>query len=80
MTAVSALKERVMKMFGTLKTFDQATGAGSIHPEKGGDPITFEKSAFSWGPANAPNVDTRLSYELGKNEAGSPVAINLLTV
>ena len=69
-----------MKMFGTLKTFDQATGVGSIRPEKGGDPINFEKSAFSWAPSDTPKVDSRLSYELGKNHAGSPVAINLLTV
>jgi CspA family cold shock protein len=74
------MKERAMTMFGNLKTFDQATGVGSIIPEKGGDPITFEKSAFSWKPADAPKVDTRLSYELGKNQAGSPVAINLHTV
>ena len=69
-----------MKMFGTLKTFDRATGVGSIRPEKGGAPITFEKSAFSWAPSDTPKVDTRLSYELGKDQKGSPVAINLLTV
>ena len=69
-----------MKMFGKLKTFDQATGAGSIRPDKGGDPIVFEKTAFTWAPSDTPKVEARLSYELGKNSAGSPVAINLLTV
>jgi len=69
-----------MKMFGHLKTFDKATGAGSIRPEKGGDPIVFEKSAFSWAPSDTPKLDARLSYELGKNSAGAPVAINLLTI
>jgi len=69
-----------MKMFGNLKTFDHATGTGSIRPEKGGDPIVFEKSGFTWAASDTPKVETRLSYELGKNNAGSPVAINLLTV
>ena len=69
-----------MTMFGKLKTYDQVTGIGSISPEKGGDPITFGKSAFSWTPSDAPKVDAPLSYQLGKDQAGSPVAVNLRTI
>ncbi len=69
-----------MTMFGKLTTFDQATGVGSISPEKGGDPIRFEKSAFSWTPAHTPKLDARLSYQMGKDQAGSPVAVNLRTI
>lgn len=66
-----------MTLFGKLKSFDQATGAGSIMPEQGGGPLDFEKSAFKWQGASPPQTDTRLSYEVGKNQAGAPTAINL---
>lgn len=69
-----------MTLFGKLSAFDQATGSGSIMPEKGGEPIRFEKNAFKWESSNAPTTDTRLSYEVGKNHAGRPTAINLHTV
>lgn len=69
-----------MTLFGKLNAFDQSTGDGSIMPEKRGEPIRFEKSAFKWEGAGVPKTDTRLSYEVGKNHAGAPTAINLRTV
>ena len=69
-----------MKSFGKLAAFDQDAGTGSIRPESKGDNVSFEKGAFTWGKADAPKIDSRLSYEMGKNAAGTPVAINLLTV
>ena len=69
-----------MTMFGKLKSFDQTTGAGSIMPEKGGEPLSFEKSAFKWESSNPPRTDTRFSYDVGKNQAGAPTAINLRAV
>ena len=37
MTAVSAKKDNIMKLYGTVKTFDEAKGYGTIKPEAGGD-------------------------------------------
>lgn len=69
-----------MTLFGKLNALDQTTGVGSIMPEKGGDPIRFEKSAFKWEADNVPKMDTRLSYEIAKTDGGVPTAINLRTV
>ena len=69
-----------MKLFGKLAAFNQDTGAGSIRPEPKGDDVSFERGAITWGKSDAPRIESRLSYEMGKNKAGSPVAINLLTV
>ena len=69
-----------MTLFGKLSAFDQTAGTGSIMPETGGEAIRFEKGAFKWESSNVPKTDTRLSYEVGKNHAGVPTAINLRTV
>ena len=66
-----------MKLFGTVKTFDESKGFGSITPEAGGDELRFEKSAVQWGNATTPKADRRLSYEVGKNASGESCAINL---
>ena len=66
-----------MKLFGTVKSFDEAKGYGSIKPETGGDELRFEKSAVQWGNATTPKTDRRLSYEVGKNDNGEARAINL---
>jgi CspA family cold shock protein len=75
--AVSAKKDDIMKLFGTVKTFDEIKGHGSIKPEAGGDELRFEKSAVQWGSATAPKTERRLSYEIGKNGSGDACAINL---
>jgi len=77
MTAVSAKKDIIMKLYGTVKTFDEAKGFGTIKPEAGGAELRFEKSAVQWGNATTPKTDRRLSYELGKNGSGDACAINL---
>jgi hypothetical protein len=33
----------MMKLFGTVQSFDAIKGQGEIKPETGGDPIHFEK-------------------------------------
>lgn len=66
-----------MKLFGTVKTFDDSKGFGTIKPEAGGDPLRFEKSAVQWGVATTPKTERRMSYEVGKNGSGDACAINL---
>jgi CspA family cold shock protein len=77
MTAVSAKKEIIMTLFGTVKAFDETKGYGIIKPEAGGDELRFEKSAVQWGNATTPKTERRLSYEVGKNGSGDACAINL---
>jgi len=77
MTAVSAKKDNIMKLFGTVKSFDETKGYGLIKPEAGGDELRFEKSAVQWGNATTPKAERRLSYEVGKNGSGDACAINL---
>jgi cold shock protein len=66
-----------MKLFGTVKSFDETKGYGIIKPEAGGDELRFEKSAMHWGTATSPKADRRVSYEVGKNGSGDVCAINL---
>ena len=69
-----------MKFFGTVNSFDNDQGRGSIKPETGGDNLVFEKSAFSWDiKANPPTTGQRLSYEVGTNSDSKPCALNLHT-
>lgn len=66
-----------MALFGTVQSYDEGKGIGSIKPETGGDALHFEKSAVNWGEVKMPRTQRRLSYELGKNEAGAACAVNL---
>jgi CspA family cold shock protein len=77
MTAVSAKKDKLMKLFGTVKSFDETKGYGTIKPEAGGEELRFEKNAVQWGSATTPKTERRLSYEVGKNGSGDACAINL---
>ena len=69
-----------MKYFGTVKTFDSATGHGEIKQEAGGDDLQFEKSAISWGDKSPPTIGQRLSYDRGTNNERQPRALNLQTI
>ena len=69
-----------MKYFGTIKSFDVATGAGEIKPETGGENLHFERSAVSWGKDPSPTVGQRLSYDVGTDSARKPCALNLQTI
>ena len=77
MTAVSAKKDIIMKLYGTVKLFDELKGFGTIKPEAGGNDLRFEKSAVNWGDATTPKTERRLSYGVGKNGSGDACAINL---
>ena len=67
-----------MKHFGTVKSFDETQGRGSITPESGGEELRFEKSAISWDPKVAPKTGQRLSYELAQTD--NRTAVNLETI
>jgi CspA family cold shock protein len=67
-----------MKYFGTVKSFDETQGRGSITPEKGGEGLRFERSAISWDTVS-PKSGQRLSYELAEKD-GRTSAINLETI
>lgn len=65
-----------MKHFGTVKSFDENQGRGSITPEQGGEELRFERSAISWEPKVAPKSGQRLSYDLTEKD-GRTSAVNL---
>jgi cold shock CspA family protein len=68
-----------MKLFGTVKSFDNIKGHGEIKPEVGSDVLPFAKSAIGWGTDRLPTVGQRLSYEAGTSN-NAPCALNLQTV
>ena len=68
-----------MKHFGTVKTFDENQGRGSITPEKGGEDLGIERSAIQWDRKISPTPGQRLSYELNQ-EGGKTRAVNLETI
>ena len=68
-----------MKYFGTVKSFDPATGHGEIKQEAGGDMLRFDRSAFSWAKDVVPTIGQRLSYEKGTADQ-KPAALNLQTI
>ena len=65
-----------MKHFGTVKSFDEAKGHGSIQPEEGGQNLDFERSAISWDRETSPAEGQRLSYEITTKD-GETRAVNL---
>jgi cold shock CspA family protein len=71
------MREEQIMLFGKIKTFDAASGSGTIKPENGNAELHFEKSAVNWGDATTPKTDRRLSYEVGKNVKGADCAIKL---
>jgi CspA family cold shock protein len=67
-----------MKYFGTVKSFDEAKGLGSIKPEQGGDELRFDRNAFSWEDKTSPQEGQRLSYDVSTD--GRSAAVNLQTI
>jgi cold shock protein len=65
-----------MKYFGTVKSFDEDRGIGSLKPETGGDDLYFERSAISWDAPRDIAVGQRLSYDKGMVDS-QPCAVNL---
>ena len=68
-----------MKYFGTVRSFDEASGHGSITPETGGEDLRFEKEAASWNRVVPPRPGQRLSYDLHHTN-GQANAVNLATI
>ena len=68
-----------MKYFGTVKSFDDAKGIGSLKPETGGDDLYFERSAIKFDMPSVPTVGQRLSYDKGMVES-QPCAVNLARI
>lgn len=80
MKAISAKKEITMKLFGTVKSFDEEKSRGLLKPENGSADLRFERSALSWNPKASPTTGQRLSYELSQKEGQHPSAVNLNTI
>ena len=71
---------KTILLFGTVQSFDEAKGFGSIQPEAGGEALRFENSAIKWARTDSPKADMRLSYELGTGADGTPRAVNLQSI
>ena len=70
-----------MKSFGTVNSFDNNKGHGSIKPEAGGADLNFERSAISWDAKDTPpTAGQRLSYDVGTNRDSKRCALNLKTI
>lgn len=65
-----------MTHYGKIKSYDSGKGAGTIAPEKGGDPIAFVKADLQQ-QAQEPKVDQRFGYETRQMGSDKPHAINL---
>jgi CspA family cold shock protein len=68
-----------MKYFGTVKSFDEANGFGSIKAEEGGEELRFDRNAFAWGDKGSPKEGQRLSYDINAKD-GRNTAVNLQTI
>lgn len=65
-----------MKYFGTVRSFDETSGHGSIAPDTGGADLPFGRSPTSWSHLAPPRPGQRLSYDL-HHANGQPSAANL---
>lgn len=65
--------------FGTIISFDDKKGHGSLRPETGGPNLGFERSDISWAnKPNTPMVGERLSYAVdAMQNDGQPRAVNI---
>ena len=68
-----------MKYFGTVKSFDEQSGQGSISPETGGTDLSFDQGAASWNRVAPPRIGQRLSYDLHYTD-GQPSARNVASI
>jgi cold shock CspA family protein len=65
-----------MKQFGTVNSFNEASGHGSIRPNNGGSDLGFETSDLSFIGFNSPKVGQRMSYHVsGKHGHASAVDV-----
>jgi len=61
---------------GTVKSFDQARGRGTIEADSGGEYLIFERSGIYQNPSVIPVVGQRLTYQL-VTSGGLRCAVNL---
>ena len=67
--------------FGTVNSFDNENGRGSITPEASGADLGFERSDLWWdNKMNTPAAGERLSYAVGTNRDGQTCARNIQTI
>jgi cold shock CspA family protein len=66
-----------MKYFGTVRSFDDTNGHGSISPDTGGPDLSFGLGA--WNRVAPPQPGQRLSYDL-HHANGEPSAANVETI
>ena len=65
-----------MAHFGKIKSYDSGNGAGTIAPERGGEPLAFGKSDLQQ-EGQIPEVDQRYGYETSQVDGGNVRAVNL---
>lgn len=76
-----AKKDAAMKQFGTVNSFNEASGHGSIRPDNGGSDLGFESSDLSFIGFNSPKVGQRMSYHVsGKHGHASAVDVRLALI
>lgn len=65
-----------MRYFGTVKSFDERRGRGSIQPDRSDEEIGFERRAVIWHRSVDPTDGQRLSFEVCVRD-GRTRAVNL---
>ena len=68
-----------MRYLGTVKSFDETIGHGSIQSDSGQEEIGFERGAVRWRRSADPTLGQRLSYEI-RNSGGRTQAVRLRTI
>lgn len=68
-----------MRYFGTVKSFDETRGHGSIRADHRHEEIGFERGAVMWRRSVDPTPGQRLSYEVGIRN-GRTRAVNLRNI
>jgi len=77
MTAARFEKEATMIIYGTIKTYDENRGRGSIAPEGGGEILRFGRGDVPL-KGEQPRERERFSYEIGRDAVGKNCAVKLL--
>ena len=68
--------EKIVTYQGTVKSFDQARGRGTIEADSGGEYLLFELMGVYQNPHFTPVVGQRLTYNLFTG-GGRRCAVNL---
>lgn len=72
-----AKKDAAMKQFGTVNSFNAASGHGSIRPDNDGSDLGFDSSDLSFIGFNSPKVGQRMSYHVsGRHGHASAIDVH----